>query len=266
MPKFVILRCALAVAVVTGMPALAQQLVGNQKDASFFAREITLRPGELTRQSAEMQARDFLSKYKRKFKILRLTMGIDQADVMRQVGGKGSMHVSYQEGVQMHVRSRDSVLRLPMAEMLSIGEGSVLRWRSSQGEMARIILYGEDSLRINIPGSLFEIKHIAASVLPPFLREVPHEQHLIHYYIVTPNRLSKDKAKLLTRHLVRVAGVRQIDVRLAQDIWFLDDPYFPAVYRFEPLGDIPNAETYRRRPTIYCSHIEGKIDCQGPDP
>lgn len=241
----------------------AQQVVLNQRGGGVIDRAAVVSRGQLTRQFSEEASRRLLETSKGEFRILRFAIGTDERDVLRQVGGKGRMHVSYDSGKAIYERELKLEPPGPLAETIAIGGSAVLRWRGPGNEFGRVVLAGKDPLWIRAAGSLFEIIHFASIRQRPKLRDPPDEEYLVDYYLRTRDKLEKRKAEAVTRALIERVGLRQIGVHIAHDLWFIDDPFFPSIYRFEPLGLFPTPEEFRLRVGAYCGNFKGKIVCRG---
>ncbi len=251
--------------VTTGGPwaLFAQQVVLNHRGDGVIDRAAVVSASQLTRQFAEEMSRGLIETSNGEFRILRFAIGTDERDVLRQVGGKGRMHVSYDSGKAIYERELKLEPTRPLAETIAIGNSAVLRWRGPGNEFRRVVLAGKDPLWIRAAGSLFEIVHFASSPMRPELRDPPNEKYLVDYYLRTRNKLDRRTAEVVTRALIERVGLRQIGVHIAHDLWFVEDPLFPSLYRFEPLGPFPTPEEYRLRLSAYCGNFKGEIRCRG---
>ncbi len=257
-----LLLCVAAV----GAKAPAVGTVVDKQGAGVIERGIVVAPAQFTKLHVEQFSRDFIESNKGKFKILKLVIGLDERDVVHQMSGKGMFHVFHG---QSYISKYQAQLRMqaPVAETIVINGSAVMRWRDGQGRIERVVLGGTDPLLVRLSGSPFEILHITATKVPERYREPPEETFEIHYYVRASAPMKISTARDFTIDLIRRVGLKQIGVQFRYDKWFMDDPYFPTIYRFEPLGPVPTDQEYLKGPSVACTNSSKRgVRCGGNVP
>lgn len=172
--------------------------------------------------------------------------------------GKGRFHIDY-DWWAWAFRSEASRLQ-PVALIVLSSRGGVLIMRSATGEIHRRVLGGKDPLLVSVGGLECEILDLRFPGMAP-RKSVGYEKDYAMIYVRAKQPLSDQSTRITVATISAETTLTKALMLIRSDSWFIDDPFFPVVYPFEPQLVPPTAEAYSASKTAIC-RVEGdQIHC-----
>jgi hypothetical protein len=244
--------------------AVAQKEVVAQEGGGIIEKVLVVPAAQLDERHALQISRQFLAKNKGRYKLQLLYIGGDEGEVVRYSIGKGSIHSDYEYWKSLHKRHGES--QTPLALTTAMPGGAVLHWHDPRsGKRDRVVLEGHDTLRFRLGTVEFEILHVSTVEIPPYDRAPAGDVFRVSFYLRTAARFNKQDVRRATLFLQRRLGLKELCVLVSREPWFLADPWFPIVYRFDASFRAPSKQEWLASPVGFC--MSGKymngISCTG---
>jgi hypothetical protein len=189
----------------------------------------------------------------------QLSVFVNSDDAFRELRGKGALDYGYPWWRQLYERYGRHPF--PKAEVTAFGGSSVLRIRSADGTVKRVVLAGHDFFTIVRGAGTYQILEICASILPLDKRPKPHDWGTLNFYIQTSTIPSKQEAEALTRELIHISGETRISTMFQADTFFADSGQFPIIYRFGPAAPPPPEREFGIPKSSGCTSDESGVYC-----
>ena len=220
---------------------------------------IVVNPGDMTVPSVREIYSDLYPGPLENGNFRQLSVFVNSDDAFRELRGKGGVDYGYSWWRQLYERYGRHPL--PKAEVTAFGGSSVLRIRSADGTVKRVVLSGHDFFTIVRGATTYQILEICASILPLQARPKPHDWGVLNFYIQSSTIPSKHEAEALTRELVHISGEAQISTQFQADTFFADSGRFPIVYRFGPTAPPPPEREFGIPKSSGCTSDETRVYC-----
>lgn len=177
----------------------------------------------------------------------------DPSEAGRYQLGKTSQ--SYEEWLGFHAAYGE--IRGDVAQLLSIRFGSLLRIRLRDGTIQRIVLAGQDPLRVNVAGKTFEILHVVER--PPARMAWKYASLRTSIFVQSVGPLREQDCRAATE-LIAARFERDVAVHVQTDSWFVWNTSFPVVYYFAPFAG-PPGKAEVSLPSCHCNVFQGELSC-----
>jgi hypothetical protein len=201
-----------------------------------------------------------LSRELRRSRAWTVDVFIDRADAAHEVSGKMVTEKDYDWWLGLYNKYGRKLL--PMAEFSGYGADGVLRLRDRYGTCSETVLSGENFLRASVDDVNFEVLQIYYRRLPPNTKPRPGDEAMISVYVRASAFPSVEQARGFSRLVQRRFREKQIIVEFRTDAFFIDDLFFPIMYRFDPAATPPSKEEYKHSKTMACICDEPGIPCR----
>lgn len=226
-----------------------------QRDGVLDRRVIVIAPN-LSKQTVDAMARQFLSSTAGKARLRRLLFGTSEEELARAVAHPGTYDRARQIVMEYGYPSH------PIAEVLSIDENTVVRYWSNGRTEEWNVSGARDPSIFQVGTNSFKLLHFQVHPLAgQFAKSHNLPQYFVSFYFETHNKLSAERTALLTHKLIDLIGLRAVDVRVRNDPWFLGNTDFPDVYRFMDRYELPTRDQFEKAPWVICSNTFGKFNC-----
>jgi hypothetical protein len=243
-------------------PANSQKEVVTQQGGGIAIMVVVVPPRQLDMCRAIELSRKFLAENKGRYILQLLYIGGDEGEAVRYSAGKGRSHSDYEYWKMLFNRHGESYT--PLAVTTAMPGGVVMRWHDPRsGRRERVVIEGRDPLHFRAGAVEWEILHVAPVEIPLHDRDPGGEVFRVSFYLRTPTRLREHDVRSATLALRRRLGLRQIFVHAANEPWFLADPRFPVVYRFDASFRVPSHKEWMAAAGALCGINEEEIFCSG---
>lgn len=238
---------------ITEVMVSAQEATFELRVPNGLHRCVLIEQKEFNRERVEAISRTFLNE-NRSLPVLKLSIVTNRRDSAIALCGK--CMYDYPFSVWLRLRRQWLLEHGPVAEMIAINGNAVLRVRDRAGDIQRVVLAGNDPLRVRVAGTAIEILHIAF----PSAEGVFRSRETLEFYARRSGPLSLNEAVEVTRVLRDATGGR-IDLSVRADSWFVASEHFPIVSIFEPITEPPRYESLVQNKTIYCIGAVRDVRC-----
>jgi hypothetical protein len=251
--------------ILFAVSVCAQVIIRDSKSAGIIDRAIVVPRAEFSRERVDRLCRDFLSGQKKPYALLRLTVGVDQSEVARSLW-HGQLLLTAQS-------SLDDLKRIglpngPIARLIARQGSALVSYRGTDGKLSEWVILGQrDPTMIKVLGVdcrllhfHFVDMHSRPGIAPSWDTTYPY--FLTLYFQGAP-KVSARTCAALTRMFARETGIRLVSIKMRSDTWFLGDPNYPDVYRFQPEVVLPNWLQLELRPSVSCGLHQGELECSG---
>jgi hypothetical protein len=151
---------------------------------------------------------------------------------------------------------RTEALRIPIAELISIGDSGVFLARNAEQHITREVLAGVDPTGLAVVGlpdvRLLDFRTRADRPGGP--------NNILKVYAKTTGDVSEDVCAAALRYLANRLPFRQVFLYLRTDGWFINDPAYPVLPPFEE-SPPPAREQFIASKYIACSSDAGRVRC-----
>jgi hypothetical protein len=244
----------------------SQIVIRDSKSARIIDRAIVVPRAEFTRERVDRLFRDFLSDNKKPYILLRLTVGVDEFEVARSLWH--SPVAPYAAASALEHLKRIGLPHGPIARLMARQASALASYRGTDGKLSEWVILGQrDPTMIKVLGVdcrllhfHFVDMHSRPGIAPSWDTTYPY--FLTLYFQGTP-RVSARTCAALTRMFAKETGIREVSVKMRSDTWFLADPNYPDVYRFQPEIVLPNRLQLELRPSVSCGLNQGELKCSG---
>jgi hypothetical protein len=255
----------LASAMVSlAIPVSAQKEVVAQEGGGIVHKVLVVPGPQLDERRALELSRQFLATNKGRYKLQVLYIGGDEGEAVRYSTGKGSIHSDYEYWKSLLKRHGESYT--PLAETIALPGGAVMRWHDPRnGKRDRVVVEGRDPLRFRLGAVEFEILHVTPVEIPLYDRDPGGDVFRVRFYLRTPDRFTEQDVRRATVFLRRRLGLKERCVLVGREPWFLADPWFPVVYRFDASFRAPSKQEWLSSPEGFCMSARNMkgISCLG---
>jgi hypothetical protein len=238
----------------------AQSLFLARTAPSVIERAVILPAGEFSRARVEQLAQPFLDEHAG-VKVLKFLVFTDEADAGDTLWGQ------YSEMTIAHVRAIiTKKKRGAMAEVLRLGDGTVLRSRTPTGRIERVVLRGSDPLRMELLGDAFEIRYVAfdgPTENGQAKTSFTDSEAVVTFLVAASGAaLAPEPARRLTEVLQSFLPSVKIGIRLREDDWFVGMG-LPYLLPFARATTAPSDKEYFQSPEVTCYTTPQRgIDCR----
>jgi len=232
----------------------ADQTSNDIQDAAILIRLKILPESAFDPSRVAEEGRRFLSTAAASHKVAALLAYDHSSVAAREAGG---CEGSYKQWRFLYDRFPET--QFAAAEVISLGRDAVLRLRTTNGAIRRIVLRGTDPTEFSFEGVKFEVLHVNGRVRSQFEGCSPGVVDPI-IYLMTSAVVDKNLCRRLTRWLTVRLGTRYMDVRLAHHPWFPCEGRFPLQYPF--IAEKPSEADVRDDPRYSCDVVcDGEVIC-----
>jgi hypothetical protein len=244
----------MSVLAATSCLALDQTL-WNWKAGPFLHRIVVWDVADLT----EPKLRSYyqrLSRDLKRYGAWTVDVFVDRDDAAREVSGKMLTDKDYDWWLDLYNKFGRKLL--PMAEISGFRADAVLRLRDRNGNCSETVLSGDNFPRASVGDVKFEILETLYRWLPPHTKPRPGDDAMIDVYVRASSYPSVEQARTFSRLMQNRLQEKQIILMFRTDAFFIDDAFFPIMYRFDPAATPPTKEAYEHSKIMAC---EPEIRC-----
>jgi hypothetical protein len=203
-------------------------------------------------------AETFLDAHRGRFKLLMFVAGTDPFEVAVAMW-HGSSDVRIADLLVQSLRDHGP-LNHPIARLLADSGGAVADMCHGS-ECTHLVLRGTDPSLVHYGDQAYSLLHFHLSAVPAKATNSHEGRGLLTLYFKTAAPLSRAAAVWLIRRYQRTTEIREVEVNIRHDEWFIDDGRFPGVYRFNGPLPFPNPVDLRKLPEISCFQDTNGIRC-----
>ena len=227
----------------------AQSVISETRWASYLWRDLLVPEKEMTLARLTPYFRDLLRREKAPLINVGVCTNIGRMEAFWEVK---LLYPAYQRW-RMEF-DRLNRIPLPMAQFVAIRGAGVLRVRSADGSVQTVLLGKPDSTGLLSDHGIARILSVSVG---EWLYTPPRKETHVTLYIQTPEPLTEATGRRL---LTQIGDLRfdETQVSVRNDSWFIQEPYFPAFYAFQPKIQPPSHEAYWNSPTMSCSQRPGE--------
>jgi hypothetical protein len=236
--------------------AIGEHIVSDEREASDFWRRAIVIP---QRQFDELTVTTLANTFLRDaapFTAALLSVFVDDTDA-RIMLGKSALPVTYDSWLGEY--SRYGRRRLPMAEVVVLRSGAVLRISDGKKETRGVVLRGEDPLRLGAPSNA-EIVGIRLYRGAPLESGQFRKRSGAEVYVTDRSAMTEEEIKSVTELAAKRIGLEFAQIFVRRDVWFIDQASFPVDYRFDTSSP-PSRDDYRSSRTWACLVERGPARC-----
>lgn len=172
--------------------------------------------------------------------------------------GKGRFHIDYDWWASAFRWEANRIQ--PAALVVLSSRGGVLIMKSGSGEIHRRVLGGKDPLTVSVDGLESEILDIRFPGMAP-RKSVGCEKDYAVIYVKAKRPLTEQATRITVATISAETTLTNALMLIRSDSWFIDDPYFPVIYPFEPQLIPPTAEAYSASKTAICRVQGDHLHC-----
>jgi hypothetical protein len=245
--RLVISTAFLCVAAFAQAPAVIKEF----RSPAVIDLARMIKPAEMSEERVAALALEHLRGETSSYRLLRLTIGVEQVDILRTLGTgipSGNGYNSY-----LDVLERLGPVRLPVAQVYATPKGAILLY-SEPGRITERILFGTDP-------TLFVVSKTHYRLVGAFVKEIPLEArtastpYTLHLFFVLHGTPTQTATRHISRRMYQVFGAEYgLTVHLRRDPWYLGWAGFANPYRFSKTGEIPTPEAYKSSTQGICSN------------
>ena len=228
----------------------AQSVISETRSASYLGRDLLVSDKEMTLGRLTPYFRELMRREKEPLLSVGVYTSEEQMKAFWTV--KLSFHVAY----EWWRREFDRLNRipLPMAQFLAIRGTGILRVRGADGSVQTVLLGKPDSTGLLSDHGIARVLSVSVG---EWLYTSPRKETHVTLYIQTTEPLTEATGRRL---LAQIGDLRfdETQVSVRNDSWFIQEPYFPAFYAFQPKIQPPSHEAYWNSPTMSCSQRPGE--------
>jgi hypothetical protein len=184
---------------------------------------------------------------------------VDESDATRESAGKLSVEIDYDWWWALYKRYGRELM--PMAEISAYGTDAVLRIRTANNIVSERVLAGENFLHLKLETTNFEILKQLFHSLPPNTPPGPGDEAMVFIYVRASLFPSVDLARRVSSILQARVRQKRTIVLFRTDAYFIDDNFFPIVYRFDQPNSPPSLAQHETTKTMICSSGHPGITC-----
>ena len=222
---------------------LAQGTVSELRSPGFWTRK-SVWPSEFTMANLEAHSRKVLSSYGAPSTILDFYFYPDREAALANCQCRTEMRYSIWLDMFQEYRMQ------PIAELVSIGESSVIRFRDAAGNVSKKVLQGRDPTLIKTDICSGELLYIQPHSPPRTEMRIEHAD--LTFRVRTAGVVSKACAESVAANFLKATGDKNIAVVVRPDAWFINEDGLPIIYDFQPRPSPPTEEQYESSPSAGC--------------
>lgn len=177
--------------------------------------------------------------------------------------GKGRFHIDYEWWVSRF--KREIARREPMAQVVLSQRGAGLRTRNANGEVRRLVFWGEDPFWFSDGALRCEVLDMRFPGMAP-LKLVGYKKDQALIYLRCERRPDDSTARSLASKVMSQNSLKAALVMIREDSWFIDNPFFPVFYPFESELNPPSRQEYLASRSVFCDARSADIYCKSGTP
>ncbi len=251
------MRLTIVLLLVWPMAVRAQIVLADQNAAGIVNRAFTIPKQQFDRSHVESLCRAFLDEHKGQYRLLRLLIGTDEVDLARSLYHSINRRVTEQSALED--LKKFGLPKQPIARLFARGGNALLSYVGPDGKFDEWLLAGAtDPTKIKVGEVSCRLLHFVF-VGPQYamrkdyvVTKRPDPYGLDLYFQCGP-QVSATNAAILVRMFAKELGLHGVSVHTRSDAWFLADPNYPDVYRFQREIVLPRLYEALGRPSVTCS-------------
>ena len=148
-----------------------------------------------------------------------------------------------------------------MAEIVQSPAGTVLRYRSVNGQVSKTVVQGQDPTEVRVGRWKYEILHTVAVGPVPLFEDKPGGGYRLDVFLQTDAPLRERDCLRVTQNLARDLDVPSVTAHFRRDPFFILSDWYPVLHPLIKLPPLPTEQEYLTYGTIGCFVEYGKSWC-----
>jgi hypothetical protein len=236
----------------------SQSVFMDQDAAGIVNRAIIIPRQQFNRTHVEALCRSFLKEHEGNYKLLRLLIGTDEFDLARSLYHSINRPLTAKSALED--LKKFGLPKQPIARLFARGGRALVSYIGPDGKFDEWLLLGaSDPTSIKLGDVTCRLLHLHFSGPEYAMRKdfvpkgPPKDPYVVDLYFQCGPRVSATNAATLTRMFAKELGRENVTVHTRSDTWFVEDPQFPDVYRFQRQIVVPMLYEALGRPSVSCS-------------
>lgn len=253
---------ACTLAVTLSLVAGSDELVLEHRTAKVLWQKVVVPDSEFTLDSLKSRFERALQRESARFQVIKLEVFVDKQEALSN--RKGATDVSYDSWEFLY---RDYETKIPpSAELLMIRNNAAMRVRDQRGGVVSTVLRGKDPYTVWALGKKLALVHMAAYKGAPLRDQSKKFVDVLSFFLMADDDFDERAAKAITQGLIKETGIKEIQVVIRPDPWFISDDNFPVVSPYVRRTPPPSKVEYDKTPEWVCVADTRSIGCFGKHP
>jgi hypothetical protein len=243
--------------VLASLALRSEQITRDVHEAWIVDRAALVPPASFSEDVVENMGKRLMEE-RPNFKLLRLTVGTDGAELAASLG-TAAIDVPAYDYVVASIQ-RNGIPAHPLARLVATQSGALLTMSDKGGIRERLLL-GRDPTRTIAGNAIYRLLHFQLQSPPQHATGTVLGYALTMYFSTDPT-LSVNSVQALAKAVKSALGFDEIYIHVRNDAWFFSQTY-PHVFRFAKLPPLPTKEQYNSTPSVSCAFVNTHLDCRG---